>query len=376
MRTPLSASLGLEFPLFAFSHCRDVVAAVTRAGGLGVLGAVYFTPDELETELRWLDAHTDGKPYGVDVVMPASVSTSVHEVSAKDSARTSMEETLKSYIPARHRDFVEGILDKYEVPDLPADGDHSHQLLGWTDATARPQVEVALDHPIALLASALGPLPPDIVELAHRNNVRTAGLASRAHHARKQVESGVDIIVAQGTEAGGHTGEISTMVLIPEVVDAVGDTPVLAAGGIGNGRQVAAAMALGAQGAWTGSIWLTVAEADTDPRVVPKLLAASSRDTVRSRALTGKPARQLRTEWTDAWESTDSPGPLPMPLQYMLVSEAHRRIARAGRTELMGMPVGQIVGSMTDVRPVREVIYQLVEEYAAAVERLSGITEA
>jgi len=376
MRTPLSASLGLEFPLFAFSHCRDVVAAVTRAGGLGVLGAVYFTPDELETELRWLDAHTDGKPYGVDVVMPASVSTSVDEVSAKDSARTSMEETLKSYIPAQHRDFVEGILDKYEVPGLPADGDHSHQLLGWTDATARPQVEVALDHPIALLASALGPLPADIVELAHRNNVRTAGLASSAHHARKQVDSGVDIIVAQGTEAGGHTGEISTMVLIPEVVDAVGDTPVLAAGGIGDGRQVAAAMALGAQGAWTGSIWLTVAEADTDPRVVPKLLAASSRDTVRSRALTGKPARQLRTDWTDAWEGADSPGALPMPLQYMLVSEAHRRIARAGRTELMGMPVGQIVGSMTEVRPVREVIYQLVEEYAAAVERLGAITDA
>ncbi|NUP48585.1 MAG: nitronate monooxygenase [Catenulispora sp.] len=376
MRTPLSTSLGLEFPLFAFSHCRDVVAAVSRAGGLGVLGAVYFTPEELETELRWIDDHVDGKPYGVDVVMPASVSSSVTEVSAKDSARTSMEETLKSYIPTRHRDFVEEVLDKYEVPALPADADHSHQLLGWTDATARPQVEVALDHPIALLASALGPLPGDIVELAHSHNVRTAGLASSAHHARKQVEQGVDIIVAQGTEAGGHTGEISTMVLIPEVVDAVGDTPVLAAGGIGNGRQMAAAMALGAQGAWTGSIWLTVAEADTDPRVVPKLLAASSRDTVRSRALTGKPARQLRTDWTDAWESTDSPGPLPMPLQYMLVSEAHRRISRAGRTELMGMPVGQIVGSMNDVRPVREVVYQLIDEYATAVERLNAITEA
>jgi len=376
MRTPLSTALGLEFPLFAFSHCRDVVAAVTRAGGLGVLGAVYFTPDELETELRWLDAHTDGKPYGVDVVMPVSVSTSVNEASAKDSARASMEETLKSYIPPQHREFVEGVLAKYDVPELPADADHSHQLLGWTDATARPQVEVALDHPIALLASALGPLPPDIVDLAHRNDVRTAGLASSAQHARKQVESGVDIIVAQGTEAGGHTGEISTMVLIPEVVDAVGDTPVLAAGGIGNGRQMAAAMALGAQGAWTGSIWLTVAEADTDPRVVPKLLAASSRDTVRSRALTGKPARQLRTEWTDAWEDADSPGTLPMPLQYMLVSEAHRRIARAGRTELMGMPVGQIVGSMQEVRSVREVVYQLIDEYATAVERLNTITDA
>src|SRR3954447_22128814 len=357
MRTPLSTALGLEFPLFAFSHCRDVVAAVSRAGGLGVLGAVYFTPEELETELRRIDEHVDGKPYGVDVVMPASVSASVGEATAKDSARASMEETLKSYIPPRHRDFVEEILDKYEVPALPADGDRSHQLLGWTDATARPQVEVALDHPIALLASALGPLPADIVELAHRNNVRTAGLASSAHHARKQVESGVDIIVAQGTEAGGHTGEISTMVLIPEVVDAVGDTPVLAAGGIGDGRQMAAAMALGAQGAWTGSIWLTVAEADTPDEAQQNILAASSRDTVRSRAMTGKPARQLRTAWTEAWESEESPGTLPMPLQGILHTEMSRRIARAHNKELSGFPVGQIAGRLDRIRPTSEVVF-------------------
>jgi NAD(P)H-dependent flavin oxidoreductase YrpB (nitropropane dioxygenase family) len=376
MRTPLSIELGIEFPLVAFSHCRDVVAAVSRAGGLGVLGALYFTPEELETELRWIDEHVDGKPYGVDVVMPASVSAKVGEASAQDSARASMEDTLKQYIPDRHRDFVESILAEYDVPELPADADRSHQLLGWTDATARPQVDVALTHPIALLANALGPPPADVVELAHRHGVRVAGLASSAHHAEKQVEVGVDIIVAQGTEAGGHTGEISSMVLIPEIVDAVGSTPVLGAGGIGNGRQMAAAMALGAQGAWTGSMWLTVAEADTDPRVLPKLLGASSRDTVRSRSLTGKPARQLRTDWTDAWDGPDSPGTLPMPLQYMLVSEAHRRISRSGRAELMGLPVGQIVGSMNTVRPVREVVYGLIEEYAEAVERLNSITEA
>ncbi len=308
--------------------------------------------------------------------MPASVSATVGEAAAQDSARQSMEETLKQYIPERHREFVESVLAKYHVPELPADADRSHQLLGWTDATARPQVDVALHHPIALLANALGPPPADVVALAHRHGVRVAGLASSAHHARKQVDVGVDIIVAQGTEAGGHTGEISSMVLIPEIVDAVGATPVLGAGGIGNGRQMAAAMALGAQGAWTGSMWLTVAEADTDPRVLPKLLAASSRDTVRSRSLTGKPARQLRTDWTDAWDGPDWPGTLPMPLQYMLVSEAHRRIARSGRTELMGLPVGQIVGSMNTVRPVREVVYGLVEEYAEAVERLNAITEA
>jgi NAD(P)H-dependent flavin oxidoreductase YrpB (nitropropane dioxygenase family) len=376
MRTPLSTELGIEFPLFAFSHCRDVVAAVSRAGGLGVLGALYFTPEELEIELRWIDEHVDGKPYGVDVVMPASYSAKVTEVTAQDSARRSMEANLQQHIPAGHRDFVESVLHQYGVPELPDDADRGHQLLGWTDATARPQVDVALDHPIALLVNALGPPPADVVALAHRHDVRVAGLASSAHHAQKQVEVGVDIIVAQGTEAGGHTGEISSMVLIPEIVDAVGGTPVLGAGGIGTGRQVAAAMALGAQGAWTGSIWLTVAEADTDPRVVPKLLAATSRDTVRSRALTGKPARQLRTGWTDAWDGPESPGPLPMPLQYMLVAEAHRRIARSGRTELMGLPVGQIVGSMTTVRPVREVVYGLIEEYAEAVERLNRITEA
>ncbi|MBO0732202.1 MAG: nitronate monooxygenase, partial [Acidimicrobiaceae bacterium] len=184
---------------------------------------------------------------------------------------------------------------------------------------------------------------------------------------------GVDIIVAQGHEAGGHTGEVSTMVLVPEVVDAVAPTPVLAAGGIGSGRQMAAAMALGAEGVWTGSIWLTTAESDTAPQVIDKLLTASSRDTVRSRCMTGKPARQLRTAWTDAWESEESPGTLPMPLQYMLTADAQRRIARSGQRDLVGMPVGQIVGSMQHVRPVRDVVYDLIEGFIDATQRLDAL---
>jgi NAD(P)H-dependent flavin oxidoreductase YrpB (nitropropane dioxygenase family) len=365
MRTRVSDDFGIEFPIFAFSHCRDVVAAVSRAGGFGVLGALAFTPDELEIELRWIDEHVDGKPYGVDVVMPASYE------GAELGDGADLEAQLEQMVPEEHRRFVEETLVRLGVPPLPPDVAHPHHLLGWTDATARPQVEVALSHPISLLANALGPPPKDVVDEAHEHGVKVAALASSAYHARKQVDVGVDIVVAQGTEAGGHTGEIASLVLWPEVVDTVAPAPVLAAGGIGRGRQIAAALALGAEGVWTGSVWLTVAESDLLPLTVENLLEATSRDTVRSRAMTGKPARQLRTPWTDAWDAPDSPGALPMPLQFMLTAEAQTRISRAQKKELMGFPVGQVVGSMNQVKPVRDVIYEMVDEYLETTKRLS-----
>ena len=243
--------MGLEFPIFAFSHCRDVVAAVSRAGGMGVLGALYFTPDELEIELAWIDEHVDGKPYGVDLVMPAKVQLP----EGVDAAN--LEHTLEEMITQEHRDWVEKVLAEHDVPPLPDDVERGHHLLGWTDATARPQLDVALQHSPSLLVNALGPPPKDIVDTAHEHGIKVAALASNLQHAQKHVNIGVDIIVAQGTEAGGHTGEISSMVLWPEVIEALPDTPVLAAGGIGKGSQIASALAMGAQGAWTGSIWLT-----------------------------------------------------------------------------------------------------------------------
>ncbi|SET54913.1 NAD(P)H-dependent flavin oxidoreductase [Nonomuraea wenchangensis] len=367
MRTRVTDMFGIELPIFAFSHCRDVVAAVSRAGGMGVLGALYFTPEELETELKWIDDHVDGRPYGVDVVMPASYE-------GADFATDELVGRLQAMIPEGHRSFVENLLAEHGVPPLSADADAGRVLLGWTDATARPQVEVALRHPIALLANALGPPPADVVELAHSHGVKVAALASTPRHALKQVEVGVDVVVAQGTEAGGHTGEISTMVLIPQVVDAV-DVPVLAAGGIGNGRQMAAGLALGAEGVWTGSLWLTVEEADTPEMAKRRILEATSRDTVRSRSWTGKPARLLRNEWTEAWESTDSPGTLPMPLQFMLVSDALRRIGRSDASELATFPAGQIIGLMNQVRSTKDVIFNLMTEYGEALERLDRITE-
>jgi NAD(P)H-dependent flavin oxidoreductase YrpB (nitropropane dioxygenase family) len=368
MRTRLSDMFDIELPIFAFSHCRDVVAAVTRAGGMGVLGALSFTPDQLEIELDWLDEHVGGKPYGVDVVIPASYT------GADDLDPTTMSEKLEEMIPGAHRRFVEEVLDKYGVPPMPQDSAPRH-LLGWTREGASSLVDVALAHPISLLANALGPPPPDVVDKAHQHGVKVAALVGTTAQAERQVAQGVDIIVAQGHEAGGHTGQITTMVLVPEVVDAVAPTPVLAAGGIGDGRQVAAALALGAEGVWTGSVWLTTAESDMSPLVVEKLLAAHSTDTIRSRALTGKPARQLRTAWIDEWEGSDSPGTLPMPLQYMLVADAQHRISRSQNRDLVGMPVGQIVGQMNQVKPAKQVVYEMVEGFVAATERLAHLLD-
>jgi NAD(P)H-dependent flavin oxidoreductase YrpB (nitropropane dioxygenase family) len=364
VRTALCDQFGIEFPIFAFSHCRDVVAAVSRSGGLGVLGALAFSPDQLEVELAWIDEHVDGRPYGVDVVMPASAVGS--ELAGPDLAAQ-----LDALIPEGHRIYVEEVLERHGVPPLPPDVPRPKGLLGWTDQGARSQVEVAMSHPIRLLVSALGPPPPDVVARCRERGIKVAALIGTPDQARKQVAAGVDVIVASGTEAGGHTGEISTLVLVPQVVDAVAPVPVLAAGGIGDGRQLAAVLALGAQGAWTGSIWLTTTESDVSPVVRDKLLAASSRDTVRSRSLSGKPARQLRTPWTDAWDDPKGPGALPMPLQFMLTAEAQTRIGRSGNAALAGSPVGQVVGEMNTVRSTRDVVFDLVEGAIGTIERLN-----
>ena len=374
MQNRLCEMFGIEFPIFAFTHCRDVAAAVSRAGGMGVLGALAFSPEQLELELKWIDEHVDGKPYGVDVVIP--VKSADRDMGLSDEK--SLAETLQGMITDEHWDFVHKILADHGVPDDASvsmgsgDGSPLDQgVLGWTELTGAPLIDIALAHPIKLLASALGPPPPEAIERAHAQDVKVAALIGRTQQAVRDAQTGVDIIIAQGYEAGGHTGDVASMVLIPDVVDAVAPTPVLAAGGVGTGRQMAAAMALGAEGVWTGSVWLTVAESDMSPPIMEKLLAAGSSDTVRSRSMTGKPARQLRTAWTEAWESPESPAPLPMPLQFILWSYAMRRITAAGNKELLGMPVGQIVSRMNKVRTAKEVVYDMIEEYIDVTERMN-----
>jgi NAD(P)H-dependent flavin oxidoreductase YrpB (nitropropane dioxygenase family) len=362
MRTPICDTFGIEYPIFAFTPSEHVAAAVSRAGGLGVLGCVRFNdPDELERVLTWLDENTDGKPYGVDIVMPMKIPTEGKSVD------------LQALIPQEHITFVEQTLQKLGVPPLP-EGEGREGVLGWLHSVARSHVDVALAHPVRLIANALGPPPPDVIAAAHEHGLLVAALAGRADHAVGHVHSGVDIVVAQGYEAGGHTGEIASMVLVPEIVDAVGrDAVVLAAGGIGCGRQVAAALALGAAGVWMGSCWLTTTEyaIDAQPVLQEALLAAGSSDTVRSRIYSGKPARLLRNDWTAAWSAPDAPEPLPMPLQNLLVGPAHTRLMRAGDPRVVPMPVGQIVGRMNEVRPVAEVLADLVREADETITRLS-----
>jgi NAD(P)H-dependent flavin oxidoreductase YrpB (nitropropane dioxygenase family) len=362
--------MGLEFPIFAFSHCRDVVAAVCKAGGFGVLGAVGFPPGQLEIELKWIDERVGDRRYGVDIVIPGKYE-GMGELDVEK-----LEQQLLAAIPEQHRKFADAILAKHGVPKLPPGERPVGDLLGWTAATATPQIDVALRHEkVSLVANALGTPPPDVIARVHDSGRLVAALCGSAKHALAHREAGVDIIIAQGSEGGGHTGEVGSVVLWPEVIDAVAPTPVLAAGGIGTGRQIAAALAMGAQGVWTGSLWLTVKEADVPPQQMESYLRATSRDTVRSRSFTGKPCRMLRNAWTDAWEAPDAPKPLGMPLQFMVTADAvargHRYADKA--KDVMFNPVGQIVGQMNTVRPVREVIYQLVEEYLEAVERLQRL---
>jgi NAD(P)H-dependent flavin oxidoreductase YrpB (nitropropane dioxygenase family) len=366
MRTALCGTLGIEHPVFGFTPSEHVAAAISRAGGLGVLGCVRFNDAaELDRVLTWMDQNTDGKPYGVDIVMPATVPTE----------GTSLD--LDKLIPQGHRDFVQRTLMKLGVPPLGDGEETGAGVLGWLHSVARSHVDVALEHPIRLIANALGSPPDDVIARAHEHGVPVAALAGKSEHASRHVDNGVDIVVAQGYEAGGHTGEIATMVLVPEIVDAVGArVPVLAAGGIGSGRQAAAALALGASGVWMGSYWLTTTEyalLSQSTATQRALLAAGSSDTVRTKIYTGKPARLLKTRWTQAWADAEAPTPLPMPLQNLLVSEAHQRITRSDDPTVVSMPVGQIVGRMNEVRPVAEVMATLLREFDETLERLDKL---
>lgn len=367
MKTRLAQDMGLDAPIFAFTRSKEVVVEVSRAGGCGVLGAINLTPEALDEALCWIDAHIGGRPYGVDTVMPMSYAGRGEDLSA---------EALSKMISPQHHAFVEALLTHYQVPPLPEGYIRKGEdLLGWSMERGREHVEVALRHPIALIANALGTPPQDCVELAHAAGVKVGALCGTRKQALKHKAAGLDLIIAQGTEAGGHTGEIGGMVLTPEVVDAVGDTPVLMAGGIASGRQMAAALALGAQGVWTGSVWLLAEEHRSyNPEVVnQKLLAAESTDTVRSRAISGKPARQLKSAWTEAWESPKSPGFLPIPLMWMVQAEAVERIYAAGCAPLAGSPVGQIVGRLNAFRPTAEIMRSMKEECAQVLQRMGGL---
>ena len=373
MHTALCDELGIEFPIFAFTHCRDVVVAVSKAGGFGVLGAVGFTPEQLEIELNWIDEHIGDHPYGVDIVIPNK-----YEGMDADMSTDELTKMLQSLVPQQHLDFAKKLLADHGVPVDDADS-HALQLLGWTEATATPQVEVALQHPkVTLIANALGTPPVEMIKHIHESGRKVAALCGSPAQALKHAEADVDIIIAQGGEGGGHCGEVGSIVLWPQVVKQVAPRPVLAAGGIGSGYQIAAALALGCQGAWSGSQWLMVEEAENTPVQQAAYVKASSRDTVRSRSFTGKPCRMLKNEWTEAWQTPGNPEPLGMPLQYMVSGMA---VAATNKypnetVDVAFNPVGQVVGQFTKVEKTAAVIERWVQEYLEATGRLEEINEA
>lgn len=374
MRSPICDMLGIEFPLFAFSHCRDVVAAVSRAGGFGVLGATIHTPETIEQELTWIDDHVDGKPYGLDVLIPENTSTA----GEKDITWNSLERR----VTPEHRDFTRNLLKKYNI-ELIHTPVPANRPQPFDAACALEVLEVSFRHPIRLIANALGVPPRAMIEMGKRHGVPVAALVGAKEHAIRQVAAGVDILVAQGTEAGGHCGEVSTLVLVPEVIKAIRpirDVPVLAAGGIMTGRQMAACMAMGAAGAWTGSVWLATVESETTEIFREKMIAASSRDAVRSKGRTGKPARQLRSVWTDAWDrGPDSPGALPMPLQSIISRDAFHSIDRAAAAgnaqarDLVSYFVGQGVGLIDSVKSAGAVVQEFKQDFAEAAEHIAAL---
>ncbi len=374
MKSIVCDMLGCEFPLLAFSHCRDVVAAVTNAGGFGVLGGVGHTPKTLDMELAWLDGQVKGKPYGLDLIVPTSMD-------GRDEMPTAAE--IEARIPPEHKEYVRNLLARFDIAadDIYDSAPRDRMGTSMREHGAEQLLDAAFDHPIKLIANALGVPPAFMLERGKREGVPVAALTGAREHAIKHAEAGVDILVVAGTEAGGHCGEVSTLVLIPEVLEslqAYGEIPILAAGGIATGRQMAAVMAMGAHGAWTGSVWLTTAEAETAPAVKEKFLSASSRQTVRSRSRTGKYTRQLRSAWTDAWHEQAAPEPLPMPLQSLVSEPALGKIAKladsghAGAKQLTTYFVGQAVGLMNHVQSARQVVYEFMEDFAEATERLNG----
>lgn len=376
MKSLICEQLGIEFPLIAFTHCRDVVVAVSKAGGMGVLGAAGFGPEQLEIELAWIDEHIDGRPYGLDLIVPTSMAN-------KDESHT--PEEVEAMVPDEVRNFAAGILARHDIDTSDVYSGKSRGSGGFLgEKRAANILDIAFSHPISLIVNALGVPPAYMLELAKQRGIPCGALVGAKHHAIKQAEAGVDVLIVAGTEAGGHCGEVSTMVLVPEVAEALKQYPhvsVLAAGGIVTGRQMAAAMAMGAHGAWTGSVWLTTEEAETSPVIKEKLLAAGSSQTIRTRSRTGKYSRQIRSPWTDAWEASDAPEPLPMPLQSLVSEPALGKVTRLaegghpGAKQLATYFVGQGVGMMTQTLSARQVVYDFMEDFLDAYERLKGFVD-
>lgn len=368
MKNKMCEMFGIDVPIFAFSHCRDVVVEVSKAGGMGVLGMARMPPDRVEEELNWIDAHIGGKPYGIDVLMPARIDD--------NSDRKYDPEDL---LPAEHIEFVRSMLDDAGIPRLPPEEEAALKReivkgINFTPRESMVMLETAMRHPIKAIVNALGPPPKELVERAHALGIKVGALAGKPRHAQRHKDVGCDFVVAVGNEAGGHTGEITSMVLWPSIVDAVAPMPVLGAGGVGRGRQLAAALVLGCEGVWAGSLWLKTIQSEVIPEIKQKMFAAQATDSVLTTSVTGKPCRTLRNAFSAAYDAPGAPAALPAPTQnYLWWQEGRTRVERVRATEFLTYPVGQIVGDMHEETSVKQVVYELMTEMLEAKERFDDM---
>ena len=361
LRTALCERLGIALPIFGFSHSIEVTIALAEAGGFPVFGAARETPDRIAADIALLKQRLGGKPFGVDLMYP--------KLAGDEASR----EEAKKKLPPEHLAFVARLKEKYSIPAAVKPNFFADQIRNQAFFDA--QTEAVLESDVPAVVTAVG-LPRRVVQAARARGKTTFAMVGAARHAHAAREAGIDILVAQGYDAGGHTGPVGTFSLVPQVVEAAGGLPVLAAGGIGHGRQIAAAFALGAEGAWLGTAWLATREYDTPPILLKKILAARSEDTVITRAHSGKPCRVVKSGWSDEWDAEGAPKPLPMPYQHVLTGELLAAIEEHQVEPLVYEAAGQSVAWFNELTTVAEVVERLARETRAALatmNRFSGV---
>ncbi len=355
LKTPLCDRLGIEVPIISAGMGPiagpDLVAAVSNAGGLGVLGCTSMLADEVRTVIRRTRELTD-RPFGVDLILPARI----------DQGGTKVADVV-GMLPEQHRQVAARIAEELSI-EGPGEqgggplGSSDRNALG-TDAEA--QVEVILEEGVPVFVGALGS-PGFVADRFHEAGATVMSVVGNTKQAAAVVRDGADVVIAQGTEGGGHTGHVGTMALLPQVLDAV-DVPVVGAGGIGDGRGLAAALVMGCQAVWVGTRFLATAEAGIAGWQKAGIVAAADQSPVISRAYTGKRFRMLPNRWTEAWEAAEV-DPLPMPLQPVLTGMTMGSLAtdRGGQEGISMNGAGNIAGLIDEVLPAADVVGMLVEE--------------
>jgi NAD(P)H-dependent flavin oxidoreductase YrpB (nitropropane dioxygenase family) len=346
--SPICEQLGMRHPIFGFAHDVDTVVAICKAGGLGVYGATRRFPDEIRSELAEIKSRVGALPFGVDLVLPPGM--------PEHNSRAAID----AEIPREHKAFVQRIIDKYQIPAASKPGMRTRFIR--STEIEQEQLRAVMESDVNLFACGIGS-PPEAVGEAKDRGKATLALVGSPHHVPRALAAGVQILVAQGYDAGAHTGPIGTYSLVPQIVDAAGDIPVLVAGGVATGRHVAAALAMGAQGVWMGTAWMLTKEhaAHLHPASVKKLLAAGSADTVITRSESGKTFRQVRSAWSQEWEAQDAPTPLKMPYQDVLVGDLLGAIEEHDIEPLIHDGAGQSVAYFNELRTVEAVMDDLVE---------------